>query len=77
MTNPVLSVSDLQVAFRTSNGWTPVVHGISFDVHAGETIAVVGESGGATETLAEAWLIALGGDQRVEARQGIGQTGRL
>ncbi len=45
MTNPVLSVSDLQVAFRTSNGWTPVVHGISFDVHAGETIAVVGESG--------------------------------
>lgn len=38
---PVLAVENLQVAFRG----TPVVHGVSFDVWPGETVALVGESG--------------------------------
>ncbi|WP_088622748.1 ABC transporter ATP-binding protein [Oceanicola sp. 22II-s10i] len=38
---PVLSVRDLHVAF----GSTGAVHGLSFDIHKGETLALVGESG--------------------------------
>ncbi|MGB3645516.1 MAG: ABC transporter ATP-binding protein [Mesorhizobium sp.] len=42
---PVLSVSNLRVSFRTTDGWTPIVHGLSFDVAAGSTLAMVGGSG--------------------------------
>ena len=38
---PVLSVKNLRVAF----GSTEAVHGLSFDIHRGETLALVGESG--------------------------------
>ncbi|MEB4613607.1 ABC transporter ATP-binding protein, partial [Leucobacter sp. M11] len=39
--SPVLSVRDLRVAI----GATEIVHGLSFDVHAGQTVGIVGESG--------------------------------
>ena len=42
---PVLSVRDLRVAFRSEGRDTEVVHGLDFDLHAGETLALVGESG--------------------------------
>ena len=38
---PILSVKDLRVAF----GSHQAVRGVSFDIHAGETLALVGESG--------------------------------
>jgi peptide/nickel transport system ATP-binding protein len=41
MTTPVLSVKNLKINF----GHTEVVHGISFDIKRGETLALVGESG--------------------------------
>jgi peptide/nickel transport system ATP-binding protein len=42
---PVLSLRDLSVSFRSDGAWRPVVEGLSFDVGAHETVAVVGESG--------------------------------
>ena len=45
-TDTLLSIQDLSVAFgREDAAQTQVVHGVSFDIHAGEKIALVGESG--------------------------------
>ena len=45
MTQPVLSVRDLSVTFRTREGPAKVVDRISYDLGPGETLAIVGESG--------------------------------
>ena len=42
---PLLTVDDLRVRFWTSRGLVHAVNGISFDVRAGETLGLVGESG--------------------------------
>lgn len=41
----VLQVKDLQVSFSTYGGEVNAVRGVSFDLHQGETLAIVGESG--------------------------------
>jgi oligopeptide transport system ATP-binding protein len=43
--NPLLTVKDLQVQFLTPEGVVHAVNGISYKVHEGEAVAVVGESG--------------------------------
>ncbi|MEN9771876.1 MAG: hypothetical protein RJA58_519 [Pseudomonadota bacterium] len=42
---PVLEVRDLKTYFHTRDGLVRAVDGVSFKVNAGETLAVVGESG--------------------------------
>ena len=45
---PVVSVQNVDAAY----GKVPVLHDISFDIHAGRTVAVVGESGSGKSTAA-------------------------
>ncbi|QJY50345.1 ABC transporter ATP-binding protein [Pseudonocardia broussonetiae] len=42
---PLLEVDDLHVEFRTRDGVAKVLNGVSYSVAAGETLAVLGESG--------------------------------
>jgi len=44
-TAPILDVRDLAVSFATDEGVVQAVDGVSFDLRAGEVLAVVGESG--------------------------------
>jgi len=45
MSAPLLQVNDLSVAFRSGDQVNQVVHNVTFDVKAGEAVALVGESG--------------------------------
>ena len=67
---PVLSVRDLKVAFKGQDGVREVLHGVSFDMFAGETVALVGESGSGKSTTATAIINLLPGTGHVTAGRG-------
>jgi oligopeptide/dipeptide ABC transporter ATP-binding protein len=51
--SPILSVRDLQVGFATEDGLVQAVDGVSFDLAAGEVLAIVGESGAGKSVTAQ------------------------
>ena len=52
--SPLLEVENLHVEFRTREGIARAVNGVSYTVHSGETLAVLGESGSGKSVTAQA-----------------------
>jgi peptide/nickel transport system ATP-binding protein len=74
--DPLLSVRDLAVRYRTAHGDVDAVRGVSFDVRAGEVTALVGESGSGKSTVAQSVIGLLapngsvtGGSIRLDERR--------
>ncbi|WP_189134993.1 ATP-binding cassette domain-containing protein, partial [Wenjunlia tyrosinilytica] len=51
---PLLDVRDLHVEFHTRDGVVKAVNGVNYSVSAGETLAVLGESGSGKSVTAQA-----------------------
>ena len=53
---PLLSVRDLKIHFATKRGVVHAVDGINFDIHEGETLGLVGETGSGKSVTARSLL---------------------
>ena len=58
--SPILSVKDLAVSYKTRKGKVDAVRDVSFDIHRGENLGLVGESGCGKSTVAYAIVNFLG-----------------
>src|SRR2546430_6931459 len=67
MAAPLLSIRDLRTYFYTEGGVAKAVDGVSFDVGAGETVGIVGESGCGKSVTALSILRLIQQPGRIEA----------
>jgi len=67
MSDPLLSINDLSVSFRTDRGLVQAVDGVSLQVSEGETLAVVGESGSGKSVTALSILRLLGDNGQIDS----------
>ncbi len=57
MTNPLISVKDLTLRFKTDEGLITAVEDVSFDIEAGEVLGLVGESGSGKSVTAKSLML--------------------
>jgi peptide/nickel transport system ATP-binding protein len=79
----VLSVDDLHIEFWVDGVWYPAVEGVSFELNAGEVLAIVGESGSGKSTIAMSLMGLLPSNSHVSGsillgeRQVVGAPARI
>jgi peptide/nickel transport system ATP-binding protein len=69
MTQPLLEIKDLSVAFAANKKLIPAVRDANLTVYPGQTVAIVGESGSGKSTTAHAIIDLLPGTGRVTSGQ--------
>lgn len=69
MSDALLKVNDLFVSFETLHGRVKVLDGVSFDVAAGEIVALIGESGSGKSVSAFSIMHLLGEQGRIDSGQ--------
>jgi peptide/nickel transport system ATP-binding protein len=65
MDQPVIKVSNLAIAYETRNGDVNAVRDVSFEIHRGETLGLVGESGCGKSTVAYGLVNYLGRNGKI------------
>ena len=60
MSSPLLSLANVSLSLRSNAGQVDILHGITADVHAGETVGLTGPSGSGKSSL----LMLMGGLER-------------
>ncbi|MEM7521402.1 MAG: ABC transporter ATP-binding protein [Pseudomonadota bacterium] len=71
MTEPLLSLRDLSIAYRVGDADTIAVEGASFDVAPGSIVGLVGESGCGKTTLARSLTRVLASNARIAGGQAL------
>lgn len=66
---PILSVKDLSVSFRTISGRVQAVRDVNFDLYKGETLAIVGESGSGKSVTTKSMLGILAKNGQIDSGQ--------
>jgi len=67
MNNTLLKINNLNIAWRQQGSHRRVVHDVSFELNAGEVLAMVGESGSGKTTLAQSIIGLLGENGIIES----------